>query len=491
MTNFNVPGVFVQEGTVGATPAILNSFEAVYVFGTSDNEDAPKDTPVFVDSLDSFTNVFGSSGSASAIKLFFDQRSGYPLRFINVSGRFERTLEVAPTLPVGTVYTINIDGYAISHTKVEGETDAQILAAIGVKINTQIPLIASYYPGIVRYNPGLTVTVNSNLTLGAEDEPELLKPEDVIDSAKRAIEPRSPQGYLCAPEFYNEFDSAEHSQLFNAFEALASDPEFLMVHVGDCSGAVSTLTSGGGAINAAIAERANLFSTRGHSWYYFPHVINLQGVSVPPSLAVIGVALRRTRAEGVGQPSAGKSYPIYGVSGTTFKVDAIIQGQLNPLGINAIRKLPRSNEIVVYGARTLATDLFYRFGSHRVVLNILATSLRDAYDEFIFNLVDGQGALFSRIKQTAANLCEILRLNGLLFGATGADAYKVIADLTNNNLDALDAGEVNVDVIVKLSPVLEVLVVKLSRSSLGAVLAEVQASGNIQPIATNSPSPVT
>ncbi|WP_414582390.1 hypothetical protein [Scytonema sp. PCC 10023] len=109
----------------------------------------------------------------------------------------------------------------------------------------------------------------------------------------------------------------------------------------------------------------------------------------------------------------------------------------------------------------------------RVILNILAGTLRGAFDSILFSTVDGQGMLFSRTKSTAVAVCEDLRTAGALYGATPEDAYLVVCDATNNQPGDLDNGQVSLDVIVKPSPVNEVMVVRLSRASLGTVLASV------------------
>jgi hypothetical protein len=113
-----------------------------------------------------------------------------------------------------------------------------------------------------------------------------------------------------------------------------------------------------------------------------------------------------------------------------------------------------------------------------VILNVLAGTLRRSFDSTIFSLVDGQGVLFSRIKQTADNICELLRLGGALYGATPQEAYLNICDGTNNTGDSLESGTVYLDCIAKPSPTLEALNITMSRASLGALLVEVAASGD-------------
>jgi phage tail sheath protein FI len=230
-------------------------------------------------------------------------------------------------------------------------------------------------------------------------------------------------------------------------------------------------------VNAAQTERATYASPRGNSWVSYPYVKNLLDANVPSSLALVGVALRRARSEGFAQPPAGTAYPIYGIKGLSVNITSDIQDQLNPLGINCLRTLP-GRGTVVYGARTLSTSPFYIFAATRVILNVLAGSLRNSFDGVVFSLVDGQGVLFSRIKQTAANLCERLRLGGALYGSSPEEAYLVICDSTNNLGDSLDQGLVNLDVIVKPSPTLEALNITLSRASLATTLVEIQAAGD-------------
>lgn len=488
----NVPGVYVTESTYGSVPAILNSFDALYVLGSSTQVGAPTNQLTYISSVDDFVNVFGAnSPSAAAVQLFFDQRSGYGFYYINVLKRSERILTVS-TFSAGTVVSVTIDGYTVSYTCIAGDTAITARDALGALVNTQLPLTASYdaTEGVIRHLASLAVTGNVNVTLGTATTATTATPRDIADCLNVVFEPGNRQGFLCAPEFFQAYtDLTDRTALQLTLESFAANPDYNFVALIDCGATTATQTTGGTAIQAAIAERNTFTSPRGHSWYYFPYLTNLSGINVPPSLAVAGVALRRGRNENFAQPDAGVNYPIYGVSGVSFKVTESIQAQLNPLSINCIRKLPQGRGIVVYGSRTLSTSSYYRFGSVRVILNVLASSLKLAFDALIFTLVDGQGVLFSRIKQTAAAFCEQLRQQGALYGATPSDAYLVICDGTNNPPDLLESGQVNVDVIVKPSPTMEVLTINLQRASLGTVLAEVQQSGNAAPVATQAPSP--
>ena len=480
-TTFNSPGTYISEDTYGAIPADLSDHSAVYCVVFSDQ--GVRDTPTFVTSLDGFTNVFGASLSAAAISLFFKQRTGTGLWIVNVSQRAEVSLTVNTAVEAED-YEVILNGFTLSYTATATDTTATIAAELGDLINKSVPSLASYYPNLLRYEPGTTVTSSANITLGAEVLAGVYpKVEDVIDTVNIAFDPEMSQGFLCCPEFYQSFtDQADRVLLANATEALVNDPKYYWINIIDCGEDIATQTTSGLAINSAIAERNLLTSVRGHSIYYFPYLTDVTDTNIPPSLLVAAVAVRRNRQEGFAQPIAGVQYPLYAVKDVTFNVGTIQQDQLNPLGINCIRRLPSGRGIVVYGARTLSTDPNYRFVSVRLIMNVLAGSLRKAFDTLILSLVDGRGALFARIKQTAANICELLRDGGALFGANSDDAYLVVCDLTNNSLELLEQGIVGLDVRVKPSPTMEVLDIRLSRASLSAVLAEVVNSGDISDV---------
>ena len=473
------PGVYVTEDTYGAVPALLANHGNVYVMGTCTSNSFPYNTPIYISNYNDFLTQCISSPSSAAINLFFNQRSGSGLFFIRVAPRQQSSLTVG-TYTAGTALTITIGTATISTVCTASDTAITCLDKLGQAINNGLSGIATYYrdlsgTAMVRTPSGTTTTVGTGLVLGTPVTNVTPKAYDVADSIQYSFVPENGQGYLCAPEFFQAFATqADRTLLQLQMEALCSDPRYYWVAVIDFGQATATATL---LVNDARAERATFVSPRGNSWAIFPYLLDAANTIVPSSLAMIGVALRRARADGFAQPPAGTNYPIYGVVGTSANITAAIQDQLNPVGINCIRILP-ARGVVVYGARTLSTSPYYIFAATRVILNVLAGTLRNSYDSIVFSLVDGQGVLFSRVRQTAANICERLRLGGALYGATPQEAYLVICDNTNNTGDALDVGNVSLDVIVKPSPTLEVLNITLSRASLSSVLVEVLASGD-------------
>lgn len=474
------PGIYVTEDTYGATPALLANHGNVYVMGTCTSASFPYNTPVYIANHQDFLTRCNSSPSSAAINLFFSQRSGSGLFFIRVAPRQQTQLTAATFLP-GTTLSIAVGLATVNYFCTATDTEITAIDGLGANINSSLSGIATYYRNsvgfaIVRTPIGTAVTVNTAVVAGATLTNITPKAHDVADSISHTFVPEHGQGYLCAPEFFQSYSlQSERTLLQLQMEALCSNPSYYWVAVIDFGQATATSTF---LVSAAQAERATFTSPRGNSWAIFPYLLNNVNALVPASLAMIGVALRRARAEGFAQPPAGTNYPIYGVVGTSANITSAIQDQLNPVGINCIRILP-TRGIVVYGARTLSPSPFYLFAATRVILNVLAGTLSSSFDSIVFTLVDGQGVLLSRVRQTAANICERLRLGGALYGATPQDAYLVICDTTNNNPDALDAGIVNLDVIVKPSPTLETLNITLSRASLSSVLVEIVSSGDI------------
>lgn len=473
--SFDTPGVYVSENQFGSVPASLASHNAVYMLGYSSKAGAPQNTPHFIQSPDDFFNVFGASASANSVKLFFDQRSGCGLYFVNVAVRASYTLAIA-TVTVGTTYSLTIDGVTVSYVAITGDTATNIFAKLADQVNTRLSYIAYQVGSVLKTNAAAT---GAGITLTAATTPSYPVLQDVIATINTAFDPEMRQGFLIAPEFFQSFASQSDRQaLANTMEALCSDPLYYWTAIADCGAVAATATTGGGAVNLALAEVSGLTSPKGHLAYYFPYWVNTSDQQVPMSASVVGVALRRYREEGYRQPAAGTRYPVYGVKDTTFKLTDKLQAQLNPKGVNCGRKLPAGKGTVIYGARTVSTSPFYRFMNIRVIMNVLAGSLNNAFNDAVFSSVDGQGALFGRIKQTGIAICERLRQAGALFGASPEEAYLVVCDRTNNPALDLENGIVNLDVIVKPSPTLEVLSIRLSRASLGTTLAEVLNSGD-------------
>lgn len=485
LNTYNSPGVFISENTWGVIPPSLSSHSTVYLVGFSSQAGAPKNTPTFIDTLDTFTNVFGStSASIPAIKAFFAQRTGSGLYFVNVGLNPSKTLTV-PTVTVGTAYTITVNGFLYTYTAVTGDSQASIIKALAALVNDGS--LTVYIDGLVlKHSATDVITFSANITAATVAAPTQPDVTDVRLCLSRAFDADLPQGYLCAPEFFKRFTTTSDLDLLaDGIETLCADPAFYWIGLIDCSEAVANSTD---IVRALQTERALFESPKGHTAYYAPYLRTDVGVTVPASIFVAATALRVQRDLGLRQPPAGKPYPLRGVSGLTALINKQQQAVLNPLGINCIRFFP-NNGYVIYGTRTLSTNKFYKFYLVRLVMNILAGTLETAFEDLVLSGVDGLGSTFANIKGTATAVTERLRVAGALYGSSPDLAYRVICDNTNNPAIDLEDGKVAVDVIVVPTATLEVMAVRLARAAIGSPLTEtVEGTVNTATTSITTPS---
>ncbi|MDJ0808212.1 MAG: phage tail sheath subtilisin-like domain-containing protein, partial [Gammaproteobacteria bacterium] len=78
-------------------------------------------------------------------------------------------------------------------------------------------------------------------------------------------------------------------------------------------------------------------------------------VQIPPSAIAAGMWAKIDGKRGVWKAPAGVEARLTGAAGLEFQVENLEQDQLNPLGVNCIRKLPNFGS-VFWGARTLSTN---------------------------------------------------------------------------------------------------------------------------------------
>jgi phage tail sheath protein FI len=484
LSAYNQPGVFIEENTWGVIPATLSSHSTVYLVGYSPLAGAPKNIPTFCESKDAFTTIFGTnSASSPIIDAWFTQRTGSGIYFINVDTKPSKTITLASVV-AATTYTITVNGFAYSVVASAVDTPATVIAALTALVNNGS--VSVYIDGLVLKHAATDVVTATNLTLTTVAAPGIPDINDIRQTILRTLDGDLPQGYICAPEFFKRFTlSSELQLLASAIEGLCSDPNFYWIGLLDCSNAVATSTD---FVRAAQTERALLSSPKGHTSYYAPYLNTSTGVTVPASIYVAATALRAQRDFGLRQPPASKLYPLRGVTGVTVAITKQAQAVINPLGINAIRFFPNAG-YCVYGARTLSTNKFYRFILVRLILNILAGTLENTFDQLVLTGVDGLGTTFANIKGAAVTVVERLRQAGALYGSTPDQAYRVVCDGSNNPSIDLEDGKVAVDVIVVPTATLEVMVVRIARAAIGSTLTEtVTGTVNTNTTSVGTPS---
>lgn len=377
----------------------------------------------------------------------------------------------------GTVYSLNFHGVStiISYTATSNDTlqsirDALITAIqANVTVNPTVTVTPGdgdnrFYISNVNTTTPIRVFVSSG-GLGMRVINSLL---DTPNSASFVyaiensfdVEDELPQGFLICPQAFTSYTQADRLAVGLAMEAHCSDDRFDWVALIDAGPELS--------LTAAQAEGLLYTSPQGHSSFYYPSVIDLEGNIVPPSAAVAGMATRRYQSEGFQQPPAGAKFPLLGVTDVFTRISTEQQETVNSLGINLIRNL-RNKGVVVWAMRTRSSNEFYTFLHTRVIMNVLNGTLRTGFDNELFSVIDGQGVLLNSISQTAASVCSRLWRGKALFGATEAEAFEVKCDFENNTPDELEQGNVLLEVYVVPAPAMEKLLINTVRLSIGTL----------------------
>lgn len=219
--------------------------------------------------------------------------------------------------------------------------------------------------------------------------------------------------------------------------------------------------------------------------YYGPYIENGAGQWIPPSPYVTGVAVRRYRSEGYQFPPAGVKYQLRDAQAVQIPVNSSQQNLLNPKGCNVVRTLPGypDNAVFIWGGRTRllnpddAQQKLYQFVNTRVILNVVYGSLRRAFDNQIFNVVDGFNVIYNQIVLIGNSILNQLYVRGALFGAKPSEAFQVICDPRINPPEDLENGIVNAKVFVTPVPTLERIQIDLIRVAIGQMQKELEVQG--------------
>jgi phage tail sheath protein FI len=164
-----------------------------------------------------------------------------------------------------------------------------------------------------------------------------------------------------------------------------------------------------------------------------------------PCGAIAGAFARTDATRGVWKAPAGTDARIAGVSGLTYVLTDDENGDLNPLGINALRTFPLIGT-VVWGARTLRgadalTDQWKYIPVRRTALFIEETLFR-ALKWVVFEPNDEP--LWAQIRLNVGAFLNGLFRQGAFQGTTPAQAYFVKCDSETTTQADIDRGVVNI-----------------------------------------------
>lgn len=178
----------------------------------------------------------------------------------------------------------------------------------------------------------------------------------------------------------------------------------------------------------------------------------------PTSGFVAGAIAEAHAAVGVWQAPAniyGRIRGALGVELTTEgqpQVDDSTRGFLGENQVNPIANL--NGEVKLYDGLVITADPRVQMIHEAVVLNYLYYEIKRSLQNLPFRTIDGSGRLFNETRRVCEQICRELwdKGRGGLYGATEAEAFRVVCDASNNPAESLDRQELNVSVEVRISP---------------------------------------
>ncbi len=165
-------------------------------------------------------------------------------------------------------------------------------------------------------------------------------------------------------------------------------------------------------------------------------------VQIPPSAIAAGMWAKIDGKRGVWKAPAGVEARLTGAAGLEFQVENLEQDQLNPLGVNCIRKLPNFGS-VFWGARTLSTnaDPEWRYVPVRRTAIMIEESIYRGIQWAVFEPNDHP--LWSSLRANIGAFMNGLFRAGAFQGQTAKDAYFVRCGLGDTMTQGdIDRGQV-------------------------------------------------
>lgn len=207
---------------------------------------------------------------------------------------------------------------------------------------------------------------------------------------------------------------------------------------------------------------------KGYGAFYFPWIevadpLGEAGarVTVPPSGHLAGIYARSDAERGVHKAPANEV--VVGALGVRYPVSKILQGSLNPLGVNCIRTF--GGTVKVYGARSLASDPQGDPEWTYVNVRRLVNFLRESIDEGTQWVVHEPNApeLWSKIRRNVNSFLNGVWASGALLGTAPEQAYYVRCDETTNPQEVRDLGQVVAEIGVAVVKPAEFVIFRLSQ----------------------------
>jgi hypothetical protein len=215
--------------------------------------------------------------------------------------------------------------------------------------------------------------------------------------------------------------------------------------------------------------RKKLTVANSYGALYFPWVKALdptgrsrEPVLLPPSGYIAGLCARIDATRGVWKAPAGTEASLNGAVGLAAELSDVQHGNLNPLGVDVIRRFPGAG-IVAFGARTITSDPEWKYVPVRRTAIMLRVSIYYGIQWAVFEPNDEP--LWSQLRLNIGSFMMTLFRQGAFQGSTPSQAFFVKCDAETTTQADIDLGVVNVLVgFAPLKPA-EFVVVRISQQA--------------------------
>ena len=199
-----------------------------------------------------------------------------------------------------------------------------------------------------------------------------------------------------------------------------------------------------------------------YPWIEVMDPLTRRPMMMPPSGHLAGLWSRVDSSRGVHKAPANEV--VMGANGLAFQVTAAEQGELNRVGINAIRAFP-GRGIRVWGARTLSSDPEWRYINVRRLFNYVSDSIMNGTQWSVFEPNDP--TLWSKLTINIWSFLNRVYRGGALFGASPTEAFYVKCDAETNPPEVIEAGQVVCEIGISPVKPAEFVIFRLSQFTGG------------------------
>lgn len=449
-------------------------------------ETGPVDKPVLVRSIAEFQTTFGArtpyaSHGFDTARLFFEEggaelivsrvvgpaatpdfvvlQDGSAADTLRVEALYPGTLSsplsVAVTTVGGATITLSQGGKVVG--TFTGATPAEIVASAA-----RSRLVKILDLGSVTEAPGnLPTAIASAILTGGTDDREAVAAEHVIAALDLAGE-MGEGGAVAAPGYPATIIGAqliEHAARLNKVALLAEDA--------------------GTTEEEVLAAAEALVRPAGASaGVFWPHLVIPDGSGtrvISPEGYVAAVRARAHAEVGYWRKPFGDVAITRWALGTNVAVSKETNNRLSAGQVNGI--ITSNNKVRLYNWVSLATDQA-NLGSirDRDVLNNLTREIKLTLEPFVGQDIDGRGHMTGQVESEVIGIVAPVADAGGLFALTDSDGeeidpgFKVIVDQSINSLSSMATNTLNVQVLVRLSPTADLILVEIIKVPLEGIL---------------------